>query len=493
MTPAAKIGLFMLIGLIILGVFVIKIEDIPVAERGERLTVEARFPSVAGLDPKAPVRIAGVRVGKVTGIRLEGREAVLTLSLEPDVILYADASARIASLGMLGDKYVEVFPGSPGAGPLPPGTVLEGGSPPTFDEVLKIATDIGADVKEVTRALRRSIGGDRGAARIEEIVENIRQLSADLRELVEANRGGVSDTVANFREASATLKEQLPVLADRLNRLADSLQGVVDENRDDLHASLANIRDLSERLRTSADNLNVITGKIARGEGTIGKLVNDETTVDNLNETLESIQSGVETLRNTVGRFERYRLDMTLASESLPGVDASRSTVGFDLWTDDRRFFRVEYVDSPFGKRKVKSETVTTVYDDGRTETYTRTSRKMDDTGTYNAQIGFRLFPRTTVRAGLFESQGGVAVDQRFDVGRHPLLLSVAAYDFDREEDGSPHLRLEGRYFLTPNVFLSAGWDDPTYSRHSSVLVGAGITWTDEDMKYLLGLASRGF
>ncbi len=493
MTPAAKIGLFMLIGLVILGLFIIKIEDIPVGERGERLVVQARFPDVAGLDRKAPVRIAGVRVGKVESIDLAGGEAILTLSLEPDVHLYRDATARISSLGMLGDKYVEVVPGTPEAGVLPPDSVLTGGSPPTFDDVLRIATDIGADVKEVTAALRQSIGGEQGAEKISEIVDNIRELSADLKTLIEANQGNVNQTMVNLREFSGTLRTELPRIAEKINRLADSLQDVVGENREDLHGSLANIRELSERLKTTADNLNVITTKIARGEGTIGKLVNDETTVDNLNETLDSIESGVETLKNTVGRFERYRLDMTLASESLPGVDESRSTFGFDLWTNDRRFFRVQYVDSPFGRRKTKTETVTTTWDDGTTESYTRTSTKVDDTGTFNAQIGYRLLPDTVFRAGLFESEGGVAVDQTLRIREHPLILSLAAYDFDRQEDGSPHLRFEGRYYLNQNLFLSAGWDDPTYAAHSSVLFGAGLTWTDEDMKYLLGLASRGF
>jgi phospholipid/cholesterol/gamma-HCH transport system substrate-binding protein len=493
MTPAAKIGLFMLLGLIILGLFIIKIEDIPVGERGERLVVQARFPDVAGLDKKAPVRIAGVRVGKVEQVDLAGGEAVLTLSLEPDVHLYRNATARISSLGMLGDKYVEVVPGTPEAGPLPPDSVLAGGSPPTFDDVLKIATDIGFDVKEVTAALRESAGGQQGAEKLSEIVENIRELSADLKALIKANQGNVNQTMANFRDFSGTLKTELPRIAEKMNRLADSLQDVVGENREDLHGSLANIRDLSARLKTTADNLNLITTRIANGEGTIGKLVNDETTVDNLNETLDSIESGVETLKNTVGRFERYRLDMTMASEALPGVDESRSTFGFDLWTNDRRFFRVEYVDSPFGRSKTKSETVTTTWGDGTAESYTRTTTKVDDTGTFNAQIGYRLLPETVFRAGLFESEGGVAVDHTLKVRERPLVLSLSAYDFDRQEDGSPHLRLEGRYYLNPNLFLSAGWDDPTYSEHSSVLVGAGLTWTDEDMKYLLGLAGRGF
>jgi hypothetical protein len=72
---------------------------------------------------------------------------------------------------------------------------------------------------------------------------------------------------------------------------------------------------------------------------------------------------------------------------------------------------------------------------------------------------------------------------------RNKLRLSLEAYDFTRE-DHSLHLRLEGRYFITKNLFAFAGWDDPTWSERSSVLFGGGVTWGDEDLKYLLGTAS---
>lgn len=489
MTPAAKIGLFMLLGLIILGMFIVKIEDIPLGERGERLQVDAVFDSAAGIDRQAAVRIAGVRVGKVESVGLEGNRALLTLSLEPDVRLYQGATARIASLGMLGDKYVEVFPGNPDGPVLPAGTTLSGDAPPSFDDVLDVANEIGADVKEVTEALRASIGGQQGAEKITEIVDNIRELTATLKQLISENQANVNATTANFRDFSTTLKDELPRIAEKMNSLADQLQGVVGENRENLHESLVNIRDLSDRLKVSADNLNAITDKIASGEGTIGKLVNDDTTVDNLNSTLTEVRSGVETLRNTIGRFQRFRLDMTMRTETLPDLDDSRTAFGFDLWTTEKRFFRVQLVDSPFGKRSEKTETITTVYDDGTQDSFTRTTIRREDKNTFNAQIGYRLLPTTVLRAGLFESEGGVGVDHTMRVAEHDLRLSLEAYDFDRDEESTPHLRLEGRLFLNENLFVSAGWDDPAFSDHSSYLLGGGITWTDEDLKYLLGLA----
>ena len=489
MTPAARIGLFMLLGLIILGVFIIKIEDIPVGERGDRLLVTARFASAAGLDRKAAVRIAGVRVGKVESIQLDGAEAVLVLSLNPQVRLHEGAIAQVTSLGMLGDKYVEILPGNPGAPLLPAGSELGGTNLPSFDDVLQVATAIGADVKEITEALSGSIGGPAGEEALSEIVANIRELTASLRVLIADNQANVNQTTTNFMEFSATLRDELPRITEKMNLLADQLNGVVGENREDMNASMKNIREVTDRLQVSADNLNSITGKIASGEGSIGKLVNDETTVDNLNETLDSIDSGVKTIQNSMGRFERFRLDMNLRGEALAQTSDGRFSFGVDLWTTKKRFFRLEGVDTPYGRTKISSEVVQTTFPDGSTETREETTIRTDDKLAINAQIGYRIYPRTLVRAGLFESSGGFAIDHAILVAKRPLRLTFEAYDFNRRVADNAHLRLEGRYFINSNIFFSAGWDDPLFSQNSSLFLGGGIMWSDEDLKYSLGLA----
>jgi phospholipid/cholesterol/gamma-HCH transport system substrate-binding protein len=489
MTQAAKIGLFALIGLVILAGFIIKIEDLSLARDREPLLVRARFASAAGVDRRAAVRIAGVRVGKVEEVALDGGQALLVLSLDTEVTLRQGAWARIANMGMLGDKYVEVFPGDPDAAPLPEGTVLEGKTPPSFDDVLQVATEIGADVKEVTAALRSSVGGEQGADKIAEIVDNIRELTASLKVLIRDNQANVNATTANFRDFSATLKDELPRIADKMNRLADQLSEVVDENRDDLHGTLGNLRDLSDRLRVSADNLNTITDKMARGEGTIGKLIHDETTVDNLNQTMEVIQDGVATLGDTVGRVRRFRLDMNFRGEGLAEHSDGRTAFGFDLWTTESRFVRLEGVDTPFGRTRTKTEIITTIWEDGSQDSLTRSSVRTEDRLGINAQFGYLLFPSTTVRAGLFESEGGVGIDHTLELARHPLRLTLEAYDFNRDIDSSPHLRLEGRLYVNSNIFVMAGWDDPTFAERSSLLFGAGVSWTDEDHKYKLGQA----
>ena len=76
------------------------------------------------------------------------------------------------------------------------------------------------------------------------------------------------------------------------------------------------------------------------------------------------------------------------------------------------------------------------------------TTIRTDDKLAINAQIGYRIYPRTLVRAGLFESSGGFAIDHAILVGKRPLRLTFEAYDFNRRVADNAHLRLEGRYFI---------------------------------------------
>jgi phospholipid/cholesterol/gamma-HCH transport system substrate-binding protein len=492
MSHTARVGVFMVVALVILGIFIIKIEEIPIGMRGGRVRVRASFPSVAGLDEKSAVRIAGVRVGIVEKVELAGDHAIAVLALEPDVKLHEGARAEVTSLGMLGDKYVELYPGDLAGPPLEPDTTLPGTSPVGFDQLVRNGNEVIGDIKSVTSSFRKTLGGEAGEKRLDDIIENVRQLTASVRALVEANRTNVDATVANFRSFSDTLKTELPRFADKLVDLADHVDALVAANRNNIDASVANVKDITAELRVSAENINKITTKIASGQGSVGKLINDETTVDNLNNTLKSVESGVASLRNTIGRSERWRLDVNARAEALPGVNDpnnndSRSAVGFDLHTTDKRFYRIEAVSSPVGRTTTDTQTVTTTYPDGHEDTVTQTIVRNKNIDTFNAQVGYLVGDGFTVRAGLFESTGGFGIDK--DLLRHQLRLTFEAYDFSRNIK-PPHLRLEGRYYLTHNIFAYTGWDDPVWARRSSVLFGAGITWTDEDLKYLLGTAA---
>ena len=493
MKSLVKVGVFATICLVILALLIWQIEDWnPFVKEGQRL--DAVFDSVAGLDDKASVRVAGVRVGEVDGVGLQGNRARITLRLDKPLPLTVGTTARIANLGLLGEKYVELVPGPPNAPPLPPGTVLVGTTPPSIDDAMAKLSDIGESIQQVTGQLAGSdFGGN-----INRLVMDIQLTSAEIRALVAENRANVASTVRNFDQVGSTLSRELPRLADNMNRTLDQLAAVINENRGDLNASMGNVRELTTKLQTSADNLNRISSQIASGQGTLGKLINDETAYNEVLTTLDSIQGGVETLSGTFGGINKFKIDLDMHGYYLPSLEDTDSEglaqAGFNLNIDPQdniRLYRAGVQSTPFGKRQEREQTITVTGPDGQPFTTTVNTVTQDRTYTFTGLFGLRTPQDLRLYAGLIESTGGAQVEYPLPILDRRLWLSAEAFDFGRPGDQAPHLRLTGRYQFHPNLYLLGGYDDPL--EEGSFFLGGGIRWTDENIKYLLGLAGSAF
>jgi phospholipid/cholesterol/gamma-HCH transport system substrate-binding protein len=490
MSQALKVGLFAVVALVILGGLVLTIEDVDLfGEPG--FAVEASFDSVAGLDDKSAVRIAGVRVGQVDGIRLDGQRAVVHLVLDQDVGLTEGTLARIANMGLLGDKYILLEPGPQGSPLLAQGSIIPGITPPTIDQAIAQLSEIG-----------ESIGGlagpeGLGGGGIERLISNLEAVSGDIRELVAANRGQIESTIANVETFSGTLARELPALTRqveavlaRTDAAVAEMQGTIGESRPDVAAALDNLRRLSEDARVSVANLNQVTGRLAEGEGTIGKLLTTDELHDTLVTTLDSVNSGVEGLSDTLGTIQRVQVGLGLESFYLEGIEETRSAFHLDIDTPndpgepDWRY-RVGVVDSPFGNDETTTRTVTVTSPDGSASTTTVETREVSDDYTLSALLGLPPFRGGRLYVGLIESSGGAALE--VPLLDRQALLSVEAFDFDRPNDLEPHLRLSGKYFLNGNVYLVGGYDDFLAGDRESIFLGGGIRWEDDTLKYLLG------
>ncbi len=490
MKSVIKVGIFATICLVALAILVWKIEDLnPFTTKGQRL--DAVFRSVAGLDDKATVRVAGVKVGHVDGVGLQGTQARITLSLDKPLPLTQGTRARIANIGLLGEKYVELIPGPPGAPPLPPDAVLQGETPPTIDEAIAKINDIGTSIQSVTGQLANSNVGNN----VNDLIHDIQLTSAELRTLIAENRANLAAGVRNFDEVGAVLSRELPRLAEQTNRALDQIQTLIAENRGNVSGSTANLKELTTKLQTSADNLNAISGKIASGEGTVGRLIYDDKAYNQVVSTLDSIKGGVDTLSGTLGAINRFKIDLDLqgyylqSATSLTNPDeegAYQNTFRLDIDPQDKKhLYRVGVTSNPFGKRRDKTQTITETGPDGIPRTTTIHTLTSEQSYQVTGLLGFKAPYDARLWGGLIEGTGGAEVDYPLPILNRKLLLSFEAFDFNRPNNLSAHLRLMGRYQFHPNLYLVGGYDDPL--ENHSFFLGGGIRWTDENIKYLLG------
>lgn len=503
MSSAAKVGLFMLVTLGVLGFFILKIEDVNLG-RGKMKTVKAIFDSTAGLNKGSDVRVAGVPVGKVKEIRLRpDGKAEVEMEIERDVQLHQNAAANIANLGLLGQKYVDIQPGSATAPVITSDNVqLRGSQAASIDDVTAQIADIATDVKAITASLRNVMAGPTGQQRLEDIVENVRSITVQVRELIAANQSNVTATLENARAISESLRQEIPRIAKSVDRLADQLGDTVGENRGDVRHIVENLRQLSADLKTTTDNVNAITGQMKSGEGTVGKLLYSNEAHDKLTSALASVESGVNELKTTLGRANRITLDVGMSADIYAGMSHhdnelggnTRSTVFLRLNPNPERnrFFNITFADDPRGHQQDKIYRTEITDPNGVTTTTTTRQTKFDRNFLLSAQAGWRLTP-FSLRVGLFDNTGGVGADYLLT---DRMELVGEAFDFGHSRDNNPHLRLFGEYTFrrekknTPLLFLRTGVDNVL--NDTAFTFGGGIRWRDDDLKYLLGSVPLG-
>lgn len=107
------VGVFVLLGFVAIGYLALKAANLATKTVGETYRVTARFDNIGGLKPRAPVKSAGVTVGRVASISLDPNtfQGLVTLELEERFAFPKDTSAAILTSGLLGDQYVGLNPG----------------------------------------------------------------------------------------------------------------------------------------------------------------------------------------------------------------------------------------------------------------------------------------------------------------------------------------------------------------------------------------------
>lgn len=222
-----KVGLFVFLGLLIFFVIVFSISDFSLKQG---YTFSVRFNFVNGLEVSAPVRLAGVNVGEVKNIMVTNNHPPVQVLLwvKKGVFIKRNSQVYISSLGLLGEKYIEISPGDSK-------TLIKNG------EVI-----IGCDpisVQEFSQLGKKTI------RKIDKMITNLEEIISD-KEI----RGGVKDIVSNSKQ----LTQQLNITTAKANQILNSL--------------------------------NLIFARINNGEGTIGKFITNDSLYNEIEELIQDVK-----------------------------------------------------------------------------------------------------------------------------------------------------------------------------------------------------------
>lgn len=258
-------------------------------------TITAYFTSATAIYPGDEVRVAGVKVGSVTAIEPQGTKAKMTLAVDREVTIPADAKAVMVAQNLVGARYIQLAPaygadGKSGGPTMRDGAVIETDRtavPVEWDQVkeqlTRLATDLGPTVDQSSTAVGRFIDSAAGAmdGNGEKLRETIAELSGLSRILADGS-GNIVDIIQNLQAFVTALRDSNTQVVQFQNRLA-TVSGVLDGGRSDLDAALTNLSSaVVDVKRFVAGSRNQTAEQIGRLGDVIRNLSANQTALKNL-------------------------------------------------------------------------------------------------------------------------------------------------------------------------------------------------------------------
>ncbi|HVV49529.1 MAG TPA: MlaD family protein [Polyangia bacterium] len=464
--------------------------------------VYALFHDASGLFEKSRVQTAGIQVGQIEKRALDDNQptmARITVRMLPKITLYENASVSKKSASLLGEYYLEIDPGTPigvvngerrQMRVLHDGDQIKNVREPTamgdiMDSVgtlLPILHDILDDVHRLTSGTITDI-----ADNINKLIESNSDTLSRLLERVDtiaANVEGVTSTEADDVKASI---KNVREITDSIKDLVGTTQGQVSQNGNKIQGSIDRLQSTLDNLDKSMKNVEAITERVNSGQGTVGRIINDDTIANNVEDITENAGGFIRSitkLQTIVGLRTEYNVF----------ANTLKNYLSVQLMPRPDKFYLIELIEDPRGYQN----TVLTATNDSKGGFDSTITTTTTDQLRFSLMFGKRVsFGGVTVagRFGIKESTGGVGGDLYLFDDR--LALSVDVFNFAQASVNQyPRVKVGLSWEIwNKTLYLVGGADDLLDYNHRAtaganggydLFFGGMLRFNDEDLKSLL-------
>jgi phospholipid/cholesterol/gamma-HCH transport system substrate-binding protein len=254
-------------------------------------TITAYFTTATAIYPGDQVRVSGVKVGTIKSIEPQGTQAKMTLKVDHDVPIPAEAKAVIVTQNLVAARYVQLTPAYRSSGPvMADGAVIpvqRTAVPIEWDEVktqlMRLATDLGPNSKVSTPSIARFV--DSAANALQGNGDKLRQTLAQLSgvgRILANGSGNIVDIIKNLQTFVTALRDSNTQIVQFNDRLA-TLTSVVNDSRSDLDAALTDLSTaVGEVQRFIAETRDQTSEQIARLGDAIQPIVDQHMALENI-------------------------------------------------------------------------------------------------------------------------------------------------------------------------------------------------------------------
>jgi phospholipid/cholesterol/gamma-HCH transport system substrate-binding protein len=260
--------------------------------------VQVWFDDVGTLSVGDKVTVNGVHKGKVNNLYLAEGGVIVDLRIYQDVSLRSDATFRIRNMGVMGERYVAIYPGRDSATldvSVPAKGLYDTGLP----ELMGTLGDMTQELKSMVATLRKTVASDTSLERFNNTVANLERSSEAIVSYFHRNESKLDKTAENFLQASARLNH---LLAGKEERVDSTLQRIE-------RASMG-----LEQFVVGLDTLSIAARRLAtainEGDGTMQAMLEDRRLYDDLRKTADDLDDLILDIRENPSRYIKLKVEI---------------------------------------------------------------------------------------------------------------------------------------------------------------------------------------
>lgn len=467
------------------------------------------FHDATGLVDKSRVQIAGLNIGEIVDRRLEGSFAKITIRVIPNTQLWSNATVFKKTASLLGEFYLEIDPGSsespdPVTGQMRKNQALHDGDQipnvveavSTSDilvqvnETLPVLRSILQDVHKLTQGPLQDIaksvqnGVDKNSAAAEALLHHVDSIALDIKGMTAGQASeDVKKSLANIRDITESVKSLVGNGDTQMNSTGDKLRQDLDK-----------IGSAVDNLNHTLENMSTMTDKVKAGEGTVGRLLNDETIANNVEQITEDAGGFIRSIT-------RLQTLIGLRSEYNVMANSLKTYVQVKLMSRPDKYFLIELIDDPRGS-STRSTSYVTTDDPSKPQTTVTSTITTTDRFRFSFQLAKRIFLldgriALTGRFGIKESTGGIGADVEIPLALARPWLRSMSFNldlFDFTTNIYPRFKIMAALEFYRHLWIVGGADDVLNGRGPGAGVttgrdyffGAQLTFNDDDIRALL-------
>ncbi|MFQ5769412.1 MAG: MlaD family protein [bacterium] len=253
---ASGVAIFLALVIFVIGYLYLK----NVTFRTDRYMLTIQFKDVTGLEPSDFVSVSGLRIGRVKSFRLSDLKVIVSIEVNPDIELPVDSRAQIKSLGMVGEKFIDIIPGR-ALEVLQDGDLIQGTSVSDFSDISGSVEGLLQQAEQFLDQLRSVFEKVFDEATQKDFKESLFHLN-NLSSALDRNTEHLENSLANLDDISTTSSE---ILAERREKVELSI--------DNFHQTSTRLQEIIDKLDNSLTSMQNLLTTIEDEEGALGKVI----------------------------------------------------------------------------------------------------------------------------------------------------------------------------------------------------------------------------